>query len=119
MEDNLFRLPPPIPHGAIFVGPEDWVTGQILADRDGRHFSQPDQALHWLRGACAEDNGAVSRLVFLHQDVFAGAEGADNLVNWLENLSALRAPYLPIFLHGDLPADPLVRFFRAGLFDVG
>ena len=117
MEDHLFRLPPPIPQGAIFVGPDIWLTGQTLADRDCRHFPQADQALRWLQAAYAKGNTAVSRLVFLHQDAFAGEEGADDLVNWLESLSSLRAPYLPIFLHGDLPAGPLVRFFRAGLFD--
>ncbi len=117
MEDNLFRLPPPIPHGAIFVGPQSWLAEPTLADRDCRHFSHADQALQWLHAAFAKDNASLSRLVFLHQDAFAGDEGADDLVNWLEKLAALRAPYLPIFLHGDLPAEPLVRFFRAGLFD--
>ena len=117
MEDNLFRLPPPIPHGAIFVGPDDWLAESTLADRDCRHFPRADQALRWLQAAFAKDNAAISRLIFLHQDAFAAQEGADDLVNWLEELSTLRAPYLPIFLHGDLTAAPLVRFFRAGLFD--
>jgi len=117
MEDILFRLPPPIPHGAIFVGPDDWLTEPALADRDCRHFPQADKALRWLQAAFSKDNAAISRLIFLHQDAFAGEEGADVLVNWLESLSTLRAPYLPIFLHGDLMAGPLVRFFRAGLFD--
>lgn len=117
MEDNLFRLPPPIPHGAIFVGPDDWLTEPILAERDCRYFPRVDQALRWLQAAFAKDNAAKSRLIFLHQDAFAAEEGADDLVNWLEELSTLRAPYLPIFLHGDLTAAPLVRFFRAGLFD--
>ncbi|MCK9997073.1 MAG: hypothetical protein KAH56_12440 [Candidatus Krumholzibacteria bacterium] len=117
MEDNLFRLPPPIPHGAIFVGPKNWLTEPALADRDCRHFSHADQALQWLQAAFTRDNAGISRLVFLHQDAFAGEEGADDLVNWLEKLAVLRAPFLPVFLHGDLPAEPLVRFFRAGLFD--
>ncbi len=117
MEDNLFRLPPPIPHGAIFVGPQSWLTKPTLVDRDCRHFSHADQALQWLQVSFAKDSASLSRLVFLHQDAFAGEEGADDLVNWLEKLVALRAPFLPIFLHGDLPAEPLVRFFRAGLFD--
>jgi signal transduction histidine kinase/PAS domain-containing protein len=117
MEDILFRLPPPIPHGAIFVGPDDWLAEPAMADRDCRHFPRADQALRWLQAACAKDNAAISRLIFLHQDAFAAEEGADDLVNWLEELSTLRAPYLPIFLHGDLTAAPLVRFFRAGLFD--
>ncbi len=117
MEDNLFRLPPPIPHGAIFVGPDDWLTEPALADRDSWHFTRADQALRWLKAAYAKDSAASSRLLFLHQDAFAAEGGADDLVNWLEELSSLRAPYLPIFLHGGLTAAPLVRFFRAGLFD--
>ncbi len=117
MEDKIFCLPSPIPHGAIFVGPSDWLTESALGDRDCRTFAQADLALSWLRAAAADGQQATSRLVFLHQDAFAGEEGADQLVNWLESLSALRAPYLPIFLHGDLTAEPLVRFFRAGLFD--
>jgi len=117
MDDNLFRLPPPIPHGAVFIGPTDWLTEWPLAERDCRHFPRADLALQWLQATSAGDAAAISRLVFLHQDAFAGEEGTDDLVNWLESLNGLRAPYLPIFLHGDLPADPLVRFFRAGLFD--
>lgn len=117
MEDHLFRLPPPLPHGAVFVGPADWLADGPLSERDGRHFPQADLALQWLQNTFSRDKSAVPRLLFLHQDAFAGEEGADQLVNWLESLTALRAPYLPIFLHGDLPAAPLVRFFRAGLFD--
>lgn len=117
MEDKLFCLPPPIPHGAIFVGPSDWLTGPTCAERDCRVFERADRALTWLQAAAADGKQTVSRLVILHQDAFASDEGTDQLINWLENLSALRAPYLPIFLHGDLPAEPLVRFFRAGLFD--
>jgi two-component system nitrogen regulation sensor histidine kinase GlnL len=117
MEDNLFRLPPPIPHGAVFIGPTDWLTEYPLSERDCLHFPRADLGLQWLQASSSGDAAAVSRLVFLHQDAFAGEEGTDDLVNWLESLNGLRAPYLPIFLHGDLPADPLVRFFRAGLFD--
>ncbi len=117
MEDNLFRLPPPIPHGAIFVGPQSWLSEPTLTDRDCRHFPRADEALEWLQVSFTRDSPGISRLVFLHQDAFAGEEGADDLVNWLEKLTTLRAPYLPIFLHGDLPSEPLVRFFRAGLFD--
>jgi signal transduction histidine kinase len=117
MEDHIFRLPPPLPYGAVFVGPAGWLEEGPLNERDGRYFSDADQALLWLRSTFSQDPSAEPRLVFLHQDAFAGNEGADHLVNWLESLTALRAPYLPIFIHGDLPAEPLVRFFRAGLCD--
>lgn len=116
MEDSIFRLPPPIPQGAIFVGPAHWPMDSSTGNREEHHFSESDHALEWLQSSLAGDHPS-SRLVFLHQDAFAGDEGADHLVNWLESLSALRAPYLPILLHGDLPAAPLIRFFRAGLFD--
>jgi len=116
MEDHLFRLPPPIPHGAVFVGPSHWLESQPIAERECHHFSKAPQALAWLKTSFQE-NKAESRLIFLHQDAFAGEDGADELVNWLEALAMLRAPYLPILLHGDLPAGQLVRFFRSGLFD--
>ncbi|MEN8005380.1 MAG: ATP-binding protein [Candidatus Krumholzibacteriota bacterium] len=116
MEDHLFRLPPPIPHGAVFVGPAHWLNSQPISERECRHFSQANKALPWLKRMFGE-NKSDSRLVFLHQDAFAGEDGADELVNWLESLTVLRAPYLPILLHGDLSAGQLVRFFRAGLFD--
>ncbi len=116
MEDHLFRLPPPIPHGAVFVGPSQWLKTQPLSERQCRDFLQAPQALSWLTAAFGE-NKTDSRLIFLHQDAFAGEDGADELVNWLESLTLLRAPYLPILLHGDLPAGQLVKFFRAGLFD--
>ena len=116
MEDHLFRLPPPIPHGAVFVGPSHWLKTQPLSERECRHFSQVPQAFAWLTTAFRENN-SDSRLIFLHQDAFVGEDGADELVNWLESLTLLRAPFLPILLHGDLPAGQLVRFFRTGLFD--
>ncbi len=116
MDDHLFRLPTPIPHGAIFVGPVTWLPEAVLSERNCRLFAGAEEALTGLRNSYAADP-ATSRLVFLHQDAFAGQEGADELVTWLESLNSLRAPFLPILLHGNLPAEPLVRFFRAGLFD--
>ena len=116
MEDILFRLPPPIPQGAIFVGPTSWLARLDLGSRDCHTFDKADEALGWLKAAGARDP-SVSRLVFVHQDIFAGEEGTDHLVNWLDSLSNLRASFLPILLHGNLPSEPLVRFFRSGLFD--
>ena len=58
-----------------------------------------------------------ARLVIAHQDAFAGDDGSDRLVRWLEDLAALPVPALPILLHGRLPGDQLTRYFRAGLFD--
>ena len=34
MENILFRLPPPIPHGAVFVGPDHWFGQLAVEDRD-------------------------------------------------------------------------------------
>jgi len=121
MEETLFLLPNPLPTGAILLGPAEWSGGDLPASRGCRRFADPAEVLGWLAGedAGSEKIGtaAVSRLVFIHQDVFAGNEGADQLVRWLEDLAALRQPNLPILLHGNLTGKQLVRFFRAGLFD--
>jgi len=123
MADHLFRLPEPVPMGAVFLGPGQWPGREVLAQRRGRRFDEPRQALDWLLEVCRraqagpDHRSHFSRLVFLHQDSFAGNDGTERLVAWLEELTAQHGPFLPILLHGDLPADRLVRFFRAGLFD--
>ena len=112
MEDSLFSLPAPLPRDALYVGPEGWPAGPERAA-----CAAPDQALVRLRAREADGRPPVARLVLAHQDAFAGDDGGDRLVRWLEQLAALPAPALPVLLHGRLPGDQLVRFFRAGLFD--
>jgi signal transduction histidine kinase len=117
MQSNLFQLPDPLPLGAVLVGPEDWYPGNQMEARQGRCFSRPELALEWLRQAPDGTDLPPSRLLLLHQDTFAGQGGGDRLVSWLEDVSALRGPFLPVLMHASLPAPQLVRFFRAGLFD--
>jgi signal transduction histidine kinase len=119
MEDSLFKLPDPVPEGAVLLGPSQWIDPALADDRQCRLFSDPEAALVWLEREF--DGGRAtaghSRLVFLHQDAFAGSDGSDLLEDWLGRLRELQGPYLPILLHGSLPGQHLVRFFRAGLFD--
>lgn len=117
MEEALFRLPAPFPDGAILLGPVSWADQKVLTDRAGRHFVSPADAIAWLQNSHDENKLKKSRLIFLHQDAFAGADGSDQLCQWLENLTVLNLPCLPILLHADLSSDHLVRFFRSGLFD--
>ena len=123
METNLFLLPDPLPLGAVLVGPSHWPEPKFVESRRCQFFTNPQEASVWLSdlsgsGAnTSDDTPEFSRLVFLHQDTFAGNDGADRLVAWLENTTHQRDPFLPILLHGNLPASQLVRFFRAGLFD--
>jgi len=117
MEEALFRLPAPMPQGAILVGPTSWPDQKVLADRAAILFEKPWDSLAWLRKSDNKDLAYLSRLIFLHQDAFAGTDGSDRLCQWLEELTALNKPCLPILLHADLSSEHLVRFFRAGLFD--
>lgn len=123
MQPGLFELPEPLPVGAVLVGPPGWLPESRLAARQALQFSDPAAAAAWLGqdqpgdGQLAGEAGEISRLVFLHQDTFAGCEGSDQLVHWLEGLAGRRRSYLFILLHANLAADQLVRFFRAGLFD--
>ncbi len=117
MEKSLFILPRPLPQGAVFIGPPDWIPASNNSPKLAYTFSDPVLALKWLTDSTHSTGETKSHLIILHQDVFAAQDGADNLVGWLEDLHALRAPFLPILLHGNLSADQLVRFFRAGLFD--
>ena len=119
MEGSLFTLPDPVPEGAVLLGPDEWIDPRLATDRNCRLFPDPGQAIAWLESdfhTTAPGNN-ISRLVFLHQDAFAGLEGADQLVEWLDRLRDLQGPFLPILLHGNLPGNHLVSFFRAGLFD--
>jgi signal transduction histidine kinase len=117
MEEALFRLPDPLPEGAILVGPEDWPDQAILARKSGLHFTNPQMALNWLKNTNQGHSSARSRLIILHQDAFAGKSGSDQLCGWLEDVVASVKSCLPILLHADLSSDTLVSFFRAGLFD--
>ncbi len=117
MEEALFSLPNPLPQGAILVGPQPWPDHALLASREGRHFLLPQEAMDWIRDLHSSPENSTSRLIFLHQDAFAGEEGQNQLCHWLEDLAALHLPFLPILLHADLSAEHLVCFFRSGLFD--
>jgi hypothetical protein len=87
-----------------------------VAGDGGAVHHDPVQALAWVRAA-VERETSLSRLLIIHQDAFAGHDGAGRLTTWLDDVTSLRAPLLPVLLHGDLPAMQLVEFFRAGLFD--
>jgi len=123
MENSLFRLPDLLPDGAVLLGPEPWITQEVSRGQKIQPFSQPEEAARWLKDQTArshpgsESLSDVSRLIFIHQDCFAGSAGADLLVSWLDDLRSLQGPFLPILLHGNLEGQQLVRFFRAGLFD--
>ena len=121
MKQGLFRLLDPIPRDALLIGPEDWIDTATLEQRGAHLLSSPEEASERLREESHRHAGASgaapSRLILIHQDAFAGEDGGDRLVRWLQELTALRGPYLPILLHGNLPAQKLVAFFRAGLFD--
>lgn len=112
----LFHLPKPWPADAVWLGPAGWPAGAAPAGFDGVVHLDPAAAFAWLNKAVAADL-ARSRLLIIHQDAFAGPDGAGRLTTWLNDVTGLRAPLLPVLLHGDLPAPQLVEFFRAGLFD--
>lgn len=119
MDASLFNLPDPVPEGAVLLGPDCWADSHSIGQREGRLFEDPEATLAWLMEefAGSRENAGRSRLVFLHQDAFAGADGSDLLEDWLNRLREIQGPYLPILLHGSLSGAHLVRFFRAGLFD--
>lgn len=113
-DQKLFRLSGPLPQGSVLVGPWDDATRRLAAARKCRIHRDPRAALTDLAATAETDPG---HLVFLHQDAFAGQDGGDALVKWLEDLAELRVPALPVLLHGNLDGELLVRFFRVGLFD--
>jgi len=121
MDQKLFSLPGPLPQGSLLVGPWGAYLSDSELDSSAYIFTAPADALQWLqedtRTPPGPSRSIPSRLIFLHQDAFAGQDGADALVLWLERLNDLRGPYLPVLLHGKLDGPMLVRFFRAGLFD--
>ncbi len=121
IDHNLFSMPGPLPQGSLLVGPWDLTTSPLADDRNAHICSDPVEALSWLTDAKLSDTEPVEaiqgRLVFIHQDAFAGQDGGDALVQWLESLAELRGPFLPILMHGNLAGSLLVRFFRVGLFD--
>ncbi len=116
IDGKLFDVPRPWPADAVWLGPSGWPGADPAPAPGGAAHTDPAAALGWLRTAVAADL-TRSRLVIIHQDAFAGHDGADRFADWLDAVSALRAPLLPVLLHGDLPAPQLVDFFRAGLFD--
>ncbi len=115
--DPLYALPAPLPRDAFFVGPAGWLDPAALATHASVLESDPENALLRLAGDRAADGAARSRLVLIHQDLFAGQQGTERLADWLERVRALGAPLLTVLLHGNLGAGTLVTFFRAGLFD--
>lgn len=115
---NLFGFPGPLPHESLLVGPWRAENCLLANGQPGRVCSDPAEAFSLLRsGHDPAAEPPEGRLIFLHQDAFAGHDGADALVQWLEELAELRGPYLPILIHGNLSGSILVRFFRVGLFD--
>lgn len=118
MNSSLFMLPEPLPQGAVLVGPTDWLAAFPGESEAWERFEDPGAALAELnKRTQSEEISGSTPLIFLHQDVFAGPDGCDRLVAWLENLTRSADPYLCTLLHADLTGDQLVRFFRAGLFD--
>jgi signal transduction histidine kinase len=123
VEPNPFNLPVPVPLGTVLVGPQNWPHSDLIHSRQCVHFHEPEPALRWLlenhakRAVESESADEFSRLVILHEGSFAGPEGGDRLIDWLEDLNTVRGPFLPILLHENIEGDQLVRFFRAGLFD--
>jgi signal transduction histidine kinase len=115
-DGKLFDLPRPWPADAVWLGPVGWTADAAVAGDGGAVHHDPAQALAWVRAA-VERETSLSRLLIIHQDAFAGHDGAGRLTTWLDDVTSLRAPLLPVLLHGDLPAMQLVEFFRAGLFD--
>jgi signal transduction histidine kinase len=113
VQDSLFALPAPWPQDALFVGPAGWPGDRDAAAGDPPCCT-PEAALEQAR---AVGQAPRPRIIIAHQDAFAGETGSERLVGWLEALAALPDAPLTILLHGRLPADRLVRFFRAGLFD--
>lgn len=116
IDGKLFDLPRPWPADAVWLGPAGWPADHVEPGPGSVIHRDPADALAWLSDAALADVSR-SRIVIIHQDAFAGHDGADRLAGWLESVAALRAPLLPVLLHGDLPAPQLVEFFRAGLFD--
>ena len=94
MARDLFHLPAPLPAGAVFIGPENWPEAVLRHDRENQHFSDPDLGLKWLLAGLRSAN-PPARLVFIHQDAFAGEHGTDRLVDWLRELGERRGPFLP------------------------
>ncbi|MBM4132014.1 hypothetical protein FJ250_13470, partial [bacterium] len=115
-DGRLFDVPGPWPAAACWLGPPGWPAAGATGDGSAQAYGDPDAALAALRDAAAGDLGPA-RLVIVHQDAFAGPDGGGRLTDWLAAVASLRAPLLPVLLHGDLPASQLVEFFRAGLFD--
>ncbi len=115
---NLHNIPEPCPRGAILVGPAAWNDKEKLAQVSCEGFSEPQVALQWLRANSTSTQAKRNpRLILLHQDGFAGLDGADRLEGWLLALQGLRTSWLPVLLHGGLDSSLLVRLFRCGLFD--
>lgn len=121
MDAHTFQLPDPLPEGLVYLGPRSYLGPRLYlgprtdsSRQDFVFLEDPAQTAAWFRQAAASHD---SRLLMIHQDAFAGENGASHLIGWLEDFRSLRQPCLPILLHGGLPAEQLVQFFRAGLFD--
>jgi len=96
------------------VGPHAWEQEAGASQPGMSVFSDPVAALGFLQG---QNGPGAPRLVILHQDAFAGSEGADKLEAWLQALQDLSVAHLPVLLHGGLEGPLLVRLFRVGLCD--
>ena len=118
-EGTLFHLPRPWPADAVWLGPAGWPAPDdgagTVALPGGEVHQDPAAALASLRAGGPD--ATPTRLLIVHQDAFAGPDGAGRLAAWLGEVATVRPPVLPVLLHGDLPAPRLVEFFRAGLFD--
>lgn len=114
MPQGLHKIPRPRPQDAVLVGPDAWEQEAGASQPGMSVFSDPAAALSFLQGSSGP---SAPRLIILHQDAFAGSEGADKLEAWLQALKDLSVTHLPVLLHGGLEGPLLVRLFRVGLCD--
>ncbi len=91
MDKKLFGLTGPLPQGSVLVGPWDEATHLLAEDRQSYVFGDPAVAMTMLKtdGSSASPLTDLSqgRLIFIHQDAFAGHEGSDALIHALHRLS--------------------------------
>ncbi len=114
MKADLYQIPDPCPREAVLIGPAAWADADLLDPLGCYGFSNPEDALQWL---LEEQDRETARILVLHQDAFAGPDGADRLESWLARLAGEGTPHLSVLLHGGLDSSLMVRLFRRGLFD--
>ncbi len=114
MPSDLHRIPDPCPRDAVLIGPPAWAEPGFLDSMGCVGFTDPEAAWQWLQ---QENDPGKARLIILHQDGFAGTDGADRLEGWLERLQTVNVAHLPVLLHGGLDSSLMVGLFRCGLFD--